>query len=147
MNSVSFEFGPIIAWVSPILSTVIVTFLTASIKVRMDEAERRREEARAETEEERRERREWRESVDRQLEKLANDNKLALEGQCSQMRSDIIHKCHRYLDDLGKASVEEKQSLNASYDDYLKLCEALEIENHFVDNLVKRTMALPERDI
>ena len=67
--------------------------------------------------------------------------------QCSQMRSDITHKCHRYLDDLGRASTEEKQSLWAENEDYRRVCEANGIENHYIDTLVERVMGLPERSI
>ena len=45
-----------------------------------------------------------------------------LEAQCTQMRSDITHKVHRYMDDLGAASEEEKQSLRSEYDLYCVIC-------------------------
>lgn len=63
------------------------------------------------------------------------------------MRSDIVHKCHRYLDDLGKASTEEKDALKAEHDEYSAVCAANEITNNFVDMMVQRVMELPERDV
>lgn len=66
--------------------------------------------------------------------------------QCSQTRSDLIHRAHRYMDDLGCASTEEKQSFWAQYEDYQQICEANDIENHFVDGLAESVMGLPTRE-
>lgn len=63
-----------------------------------------------------------------------------------KMREGIGHKCHRYLDDLGKASTEEKDALKAEHDEYSAVCAANEITNNFVDMMVQRVMELPERD-
>ena len=62
------------------------------------------------------------------------------------MRSDIIHKVHRYLDDLGMASVEEKQALKEQHKEYGHFCKINGIENDFLDDMIKRVMNLPERD-
>ena len=61
------------------------------------------------------------------------------------MRSDLIHRAHRYIDDLGCASTEEKNVFWAQYEDYQRLCKANDIENHFIDQLASRVMELPDR--
>lgn len=53
----------------------------------------------------------------------------------------------RYLDDLGKASTEEKDALKAEHDEYSAVCAANEITNNFVDMMVQHVMELPERDV
>lgn len=70
---------------------------------------------------------------------------LILRGQVSQMRSDIIHKAHRYLDDLGRASAEEKNAFNEEYKEYNLICKTAEIKNNFVQSLHDQVMALPGR--
>jgi hypothetical protein len=131
---------PIITWAAPIASTIIVTWLTALINRWMDESKKDRQK-------EADERKAWRAGVDRRLD--AQDGKIdtLLDLSCSQNRSDVVHKCHRYLDDLGCASSEEKQALWAQHEDYKKVCDANGIENHFVEQLVQRVMELPERTI
>jgi hypothetical protein len=61
------------------------------------------------------------------------------------MRSDLVHRAHRYIDDLGCAGTEEKQSFWAEYEDYIRICDANNVVNHFIDNLAKQVMALPNR--
>lgn len=167
--------GGIISWLAPILSTIIITAATASINAQAKKHERVAEERHQETEKKRKAEAEWRVDVDRlmqeqgdALKSVANDREdwyawraemisqmqaqdaridTILQAQCTQMRSDIIHKCHRYLDDLGRASTEEKQALNAEHEDYTAMCEANHIVNNFVDKLVERVMQLPEREI
>lgn len=165
------DFQPIVAWAAPILSTIIVTFATASINAKIAAGEKKRDEARAETEAERKERAEWRASVDKRLlsqeewnedrsnwyswrerieKEFAEQNQRTmaiLELQCSQMRSDLIHRAHRYIDDLGCASMEEKDVYWAQYEDYLRMCDAGEIENHFIDKLAAQVMNLPTREL
>lgn len=90
---------------------------------------------------------EWREHVVTRLDQQDERIDTILTAQCSQMRSDIVHKCHRYLDDLGKASTEEKDALKAEHDEYSAVCKANGIVNNFVDMMVQRVMDLPERDM
>lgn len=90
---------------------------------------------------------EWRESVDKKLSDVEGKLDRSIASQAAQTRSDIVHKCHRYLDDLGKASIEEKQALHDEHVQYSQFCEDLGIDNNFIDNLVARVMELPERDI
>lgn len=165
------DVQPFLQWAAPILSTIIVTATTASINAKIASGEKKRDEARAEREEERRERAEWRERVEQQLrthgefiaerddwlewrkriedEFSAQNNKtdVILELQCSQIRSDLVHRAHRYIDDLRCASTEEKNAFWAQYEDYQRICAANGIENHFIDGLAKHVMDLPTRDI
>lgn len=134
-----------IGWAAPIASTVIVTALTAQIKARQDAAERKRDEAQAETEAKRRAEAEWRERVDGRLDR--QDEKIAavLKGQTTQMRSDLVHRAHRYIDDLGCAGMEEKDAFWAEYEDYCEICKQHGIKNSFVDRLARQVMELPDR--
>lgn len=134
------KLAPVVAWAERIASTLIITWLTALINRRMDEYKK-------DAESEAKERREWRASVDGRLAEQDGKIDTLLDLSCSQNRSDIVHKCHRYLDDLGAASIEEKQALWAQHEDYKRVCDANGIENHFVEQLVQRVMELPEREI
>lgn len=80
----------------------------------------------------------WRKGIDECIMSI-------LEAQCTQMRSDITHKVHRYMDDLGAASEEEKQSLRSEYELYCVICAKYGIKNHFVEQLVQQVMELPDR--
>ena len=91
------------------------------------------------------EEREWRESVSDRLDDLEGKTTLLLSANVANTRADLIHKGHRYIDDLGKASTEEKESFHKQYEDYCTFCEAAGIENEFIEDLVKQVMALPNR--
>ena len=88
----------------------------------------------------------WREGIERRMDKQDECVESILEAQCTQMRSDITHKIHRYMDDLGCASMEEKQSLYAEYEVYCDVCRKHGIKNHFVERLISQVMELPERE-
>lgn len=105
------------------------------------------DERQAKTDEERKRRSEWREGVDKRLD--AQDSKIdaVLKGQTTQMRSDLVHRAHRYLDDLGMASSDEKDAFWDEYKDYCIICKAYGIENSFIDQLAQRVMQLPERQV
>ena len=167
--------APIIGWLAPMISTIIITFATASINSHMKRHDEIAAERHAETEEKRKADAEWRDAVDKllseqseELKRVANDREdwyawraeivrlidaqdertmAVLKGQCTQMRSDLIHRAHRYLDDLGRASTDEKNAFNTEYKDYCAICDAYGIENNFINELAKRVMALPEREI
>jgi len=134
------DVTPVITWAAPIASTLIITWLSAVINRRMEESKR---DAKREEEE----RKAWRSGVDQKLAEQDGKIDTLLNLSCSQSRSDVVHKCHRYLDDLGCASSEEKQALWAQHEDYKRICNANGIENHFVEQLVRRVMELPEREI
>ena len=132
------SLSPIIAWAAPIASTLVITWLTALINRRMDE---NKKDAQRESDE----RKAWRAGVDQKLKDQDGKIDAVLQAQCSQIRSDILHKAHRYIDDLGCASTEEKKSLWAEYEDYMSICDANNITNHFIDNLANQVMELPNR--
>lgn len=56
------------------------------------------------------------------------------------MRGDLIHKAHRYVDDKGYASIEEKESWHEEWTQYQSICP----KNGFIDTLAAQVMALPE---
>lgn len=105
----------------------------------------RRELARAQQDEDRQETKRWRDSMMQRMDKQDDKINLLVLAQATDMRSDIIHKCHRYLDDLGKASTEEKEALSAQHREYQNFCDTNDLDNNFIDSMVKRVMALPER--
>lgn len=119
----------------------------ALVAVGQRKISQRMDEGQAKTDAKRAAEAEWREHVVTRLDKQDGRIDTILTAQCSQMRSDIVHKCHRYLDDLGKASTEEKDALKAEHDEYSSVCAANEITNNFVDMMVQRVMELPERDV
>lgn len=108
-------------------------------------ADAKMDEARADTERKRQTEVEWRDSIDHRLDDIEDKQNRSIAIQATQIRSDIVHKCHRYLDDLGRASTEEKESLHDEHEQYSQFCCDLNLENNFIDNLVERVMALPER--
>ena len=132
--------APAIQWVASIVSTLIITACTAAINKWMAESKKDREREEAE-------RKEWRKGVDERLEKQEKVMDSMLNLSCSNSRGDIVHKCHRYLDDLGCASHEEKQALWAQHADYELVCNENGIDNDYVRKLVQRVMELPEREI
>jgi len=139
------DVQPLISWLAPIASTVIVTAATASINSKIADGERKRDAAQAETEAKRRAEAEWRSDIEARLAEQDAKIDAVLRGQTTQMRSDITHKIHRYMDDLGCASIEEKNSLAAEYEVYCKICDEYGITNDFVAFLMEQVMNLPNR--
>lgn len=135
----------VISWLAPILSTIIVTAATAAINLQVQRSQRVADERHAETEVKRAVEAEWRASVDARLDSQDERIFAILKGQTTQMRSDLVHKAHRYIDDLGCASTEEKDAFHKQYVDYCAICEAHGIENSFVDRMAQQVMALPSR--
>lgn len=136
-----------IAWAAPIAATLVTLAGQLWLNARFKRADEKRDQAKADTDAKRRAEAEWRSCVERQL--AAHDDKIyaVLRGQTTQMRSDLIHKAHRYLDDLGKASTDEKDAFHEEYKDYCAICDAYGIQNSFIDSIAQRVMALPERDV
>lgn len=134
------SLAPAIGWLASIASTLIITACTAAINKWMSESKKDREREEAE-------RKEWRKGVDARLDKQEKVMDSMLNLSCSNSRGDIVHKCHRYLDDLHCASHEEKQALWAQHADYELVCKENGIENDYVRQLVQRVMELPEREI
>lgn len=122
-----------------LIGQTLVALGQRKISQRMDEGQ-------AKTDAKRAAEAEWREHVVTRLDQQDERIDTILTAQCSQMRSDLIHRAHRYVDDLGCAGTEEKQSFWAEYEDYMRICDANNIVNHFIDNLAKQVMALPNRE-
>lgn len=141
------DIGPVIGWMASILSAIIVTAATASINSHIKRRDQVADERHAETEAKRRAEAEWRDDVTKRLDDMEAKLNRSVAQQAVDIRSDIVHKCHRYLDDLGRASSEEKEVLNDAYEHYCTFCADLDIENDFIDQMVARVMELPERDI
>lgn len=135
------------AWLAPIAAGFLTLAGQLWLNQRFKRADEKRDQARADTDAKRAAEAEWRECIEQRLDKQDEKIDSVLKGQCTQMRSDIVHKAHRYLDDLGMASTEEKQAFWVEYEDYQLICEQYGIENHFVDELAKRVMELPEREV
>lgn len=108
-------------------------------------ADEKRDSARAERDADREETKQFRSEVLRRLDKQDEKIDSMVCSQATDMRSDIIHKFHRYLDDLGMASVEEKRALKEQHEEYCRFCKVNNIENEFLDSMIERVMALPER--
>lgn len=123
-----------------LVGQAIVALGQRKISQRMDEGQ-------AKTDAKRKAEADWRDGVTRRLDDMEDKLNRSVSQQTVQIRSDIVHKCHRYLDDLGKASSEEKETLNDAYKQYREFCKDLDIENDFIDMLVGRVMKLPEREI
>lgn len=121
-----------------LIGQALVALGQRKISQRMDEGQ-------AKTDAKRAAEAEWREHVVTRLDQQDGRIDTILTAQCSQMRSDLIHRAHRYIDDLGCAGTEEKQSFWAEYEDYMRICDANNVVNHFIDNLAKQVMALPNR--
>lgn len=136
-----------IAWLAPIAAGFITLAGQLWLNGKFKSAEDKRDQARAETEAKRKAEAEWRDKLVKRLDKQDETIDTIMTAQCSQMRSDLVHRAHRYIDDLGCAGTEEKQSFWAEYEDYIRICDANNIVNHFIDNLAKRVMALPEREV
>ena len=135
----------LLAWMAPIAATLVTLAGQLWLNERFKLADQKRDQARAETDKKRAAEAEWREKVVKRLDKQDETIDTILTAQCSQMRSDLIHRAHRYIDDLGCAGTEEKQSFWAEYEDYIRICDANNVVNHFIDNLAKQVMALPNR--
>ena len=115
--------GDFLTWLAPIVSTLIICAGQLMLNARFKRADEKRDRARAETKQKLELEQEWRNTLSSRIDIQEQKINTIMQAQCSQMRSDVIHKCHRYLDDMGCASTEEKQSLHAEYDDYQKLCD------------------------
>jgi hypothetical protein len=117
------------------------------LNARFKSAEDKRDAARADTDAKRKAEAEWRDGITTRLDEIEGKVDRSITQQAMWTRSDIVHKCHRYLDDLGKASTEEKQALHDEHVQYSQFCDDLGIDNNFIDNLVARVMELPEREV
>ena len=90
---------------------------------------------------------EWRESITKQLNDQDESLRIVVTSWATTMRSDLIHRAHRYIDDLGCASVEEKDAIHAQWEEYQSFCKKNKITNNFIDNLMIVVMNLPTREV
>lgn len=134
-----------LAWAAPIVSALVVTALTAQINARVKREEESAKQRAEATDAKRKAEAEWRERVDARLSEQDAKICAVLKGQTTQMRSDLVHRAHRYIDDLGCAGVEEKDAFWAEYVDYCEICRQHGIKNSFVDQLAQQVMELPDR--
>ncbi len=141
------EPTPIIQWLAPIASALVICAGQLAISARFKRSEERHEQERQATAEKRAAEAKWREEMERRIAELEAAIDAVLKGQTTQMRSDLLHKAHRYVDDLGCASTEEKDAFWAEYEDYMSICDANNIANHFIEQLAQRVMGLPNRDV
>lgn len=134
-------------WLAPILSALVICAGQLLLNRRFKRSDEKHEKERKKAVDDQAKDNEWKSEIIKRLD--SQDKKIddLLDSQCSQIRSDIIHKAHRYLDDMGCASVEEKNSLFAEYEDYLVLCEQTNTQNHFIDKMIDRIVSLPEREL
>ena len=135
----------LLAWLAPIAATLVTLAGQLWLNGKFKSAEDKRDQARAETEAKRKAEAEWRDGITARLDDQDSRIETILKAQCTQMRSDAIHRAHRYIDDLGCASIEEKQSFYAEWEEYQRICDAYGITNNFVDELVQQVMSLPDR--
>lgn len=136
-----------VAWVAPIAATLVTLAGQLWLNGKFKRADEKRDAARAKTEAKRAAEDAWRAEVDKRLSDIEEKMDRTILQQAMQIRSDIVHKCHRYFDDLHAASIEEKDVLSDQHKQYSKFCKDLGIDNDFIDNLVAKVMELPDREM
>lgn len=139
------DVQPLVTWAAPIVAALATCAGQLALNARFKMADEKRDSARAETQAKRDAEAAWRDSVEVRLSEQDGKIDAVLRGQTTQMRSDITHKIHRYMDDLGCASIEEKDSLAAEYKVYCNICDEYGITNDFVAFLMEQVMDLPNR--
>lgn len=136
---------PFVTWAAPIVAALATCAGQLALNARFKHADEKRDHARAETQAKRDAEAAWRDSVEARLSEQDGKIDAVLRGQTTQMRSDLVHRAHRYIDDLHAASTDEKQAFWAEYEDYVAICEANGITNSFIDNIAQQVMDLPNR--
>ena len=136
-----------VTWLAPILAALITCAGQLWLNGKFKRADEKRDAARAETQAKRDAEAEWRIAISERIEDQDEKIHAILKAQVTQMRSDLLHKIYKYIDELGCLSTEEKNAFWAEFQEYCGLCEKYGIENDFVDELVHRVMQLPPRSI
>lgn len=139
------DVQPLVTWAAPIVAALATCAGQLALNARFKQADEKRDHARAETQAKRDAEAAWRDSVEARLTEQDCKIDAVLRGQTTQMRSDLVHRAHRYIDDLHAASTDEKQAFWAEYEDYVAICEANGITNSFIDNIAQQVMELPNR--
>ena len=135
----------ILAWLSPIVSALLICIGQLWLNSQFKRADQKRDNARLEAEVVRQQSDKWKARIESKITDQDEILESVIEAQCTQMRADITHKIHRYMDDLGCASPEEKESLRNEYEVYCDICTKHGIKNHFVERMMERVLALPDR--
>lgn len=161
--------APIVGWLAPIVSTIIITAATASINSHMKRHDELADARHAETEEKRKADAEWRDAVDKLLAKQSEalervaqdredwyawrkdmvklmdsqDGKLDNLTDATQttMRTTLLHYIEKYLT-RGWLTTEERSSLNDMHEKYAALNA-----NGLIDGYMRRIESLPDREI
>jgi len=162
-------FAPIISWLAPIVSTLIITAASASINSSMKRHDQLADARHAETEAKRKADAEWRQEVDRLLSEQAEalksvaqdrtdwyswrsevielmdsqDGKLDNLTNATQttMRTTLLHYIEKYLT-RGWLTTEERSSLNDMHEKYAALNA-----NGLIDGYMRRIESLPDKEI
>lgn len=163
------DITPIIAWLAPIISTIIITAATASINSQVKRHEQVADKRHAETEAKRRADEEWRATVDKLLEEQSESLKRVAEDRVdwyswraeiielmdsqdgkldtltdatqTTMRTTLLHYIEKYLT-RGWITPEERASLIDMHNKYAALNA-----NGFIDGYMNRISKLPDREI
>ena len=125
---------PVIAWLAPIVSTLIITWLTAVINEKMDENRR-------DVEREAEERKVWHDRVETRITEVEGKIDSINSATQTTMRTTLLHYCEKYLT-RGWVTPEERASLFDMHRKYSKLNA-----NGYIDSYIARVGQLPDKEI
>lgn len=125
---------PVIAWLAPIASTLIITWLTAVINEKMDENRR-------DVEREAEERKAWHDRVETRITQVEDKIDSINNATQTTMRTTLLHYCEKYLT-RGWVTPEERASLFDMHKKYSKLNA-----NGYIDSYIARVGQLPDKEI
>lgn len=125
---------PVIAWLAPIVSTLIITWLTAVINEKMDESRR-------DVEREAEERKVWHDRVETRITQVEDKIDSINNATQTTMRTTLLHYCEKYLT-RGWVTPEERASLFDMHKKYSKLNA-----NGYIDSYIARVGQLPDKEI
>lgn len=107
----------LIGWLSPILSTIIITAATASINAHLQRSQKLADERHAETEAKRKTEAEWRERMEEAITDLKREVTKSKDAQQSTMRQSLIHSYEKYVT-RGWLTTEELSAWLDMHDKY-----------------------------
>ena len=128
------DIQPLVSWVAPIASTIIVTAATASINQQVAKSQRTADERHAETEAKRRAEADWMRDVSSKLDCLTDATQ-------TTMRATLLHYIEKYLT-RGWLTPEERAALVDMHHKYSALNA-----NGLIDGYMARIAELPDREI
>lgn len=123
-----------LAWFAPVLSTIIITIVSASINAQVKHHEMVAEERHSETEAKRKAEKEWQASVTGKLDSLTDATQ-------TTMRATLLHYIEKYLT-RGWLTPEERAALVDMHRKYSALNA-----NGLIDGYMARIATLPDREI